>query len=355
MLKSNFTAAKLALNFSTVALQVTGLSQSMVVVGKKDMAVGIVKALGSPIDVLGEIGSKSAFMRTRQTTFNKDIYDFYSDPQTGPVASRWGDIKRDIIGPVSFWLMTKVQFHLVDVPTWIAGYQQGLRKFGNDEAKAIVHADDLVKRSQASGLFSDRSAIERGSLSRTQRQSDVVRLFSALGSYMFAKANVAYERSVVAGRTIRDEGASLRSAQEALSWSLDMAFLFTVEAVLMAAIKGGLPGDDEDEDGWLKFLTKQTALSVMGTVPFVRDVAGPLQGFDGGGAYGSITKEVAAPFTQISQGEIDKGLVRSVISATGLATGLPATQINRVIDAASRQADGEEVSPVEYLLGRQEK
>lgn len=350
-LKSNFTAAKLAFNLSTVAMQVTGLAQSMVVVGKKNMVIGIRDAMRSGVS--NEIASKSPYMSTRQTTFNKDIYDFYNDPKTGPVASKWGEIKSEVVGPLAFWLMTKVQWYLVDVPTWLAGYQQGLRKFGNDEAAAISHADDIVKRAQASGLFSDRSAVERGSVSRTARQNDVVRLFTALGSYMFAKFNVAYERTRKAGKTIGAEGVSTRSAQEALSWTLDMAFLFTLEAVLTAAIKGRLPGgDDDDDDDWMTFLARETGFSIMGTVPFVRDAASSLQGFNGGGAYGAVMDEFAKPFKQASQGEVDAALVKSVISATGLATGLPATQINRAVDAAWRQAEGKDVSPVEFLLGR---
>lgn len=352
--KSNFTAAKLAFNLGTVAAQITGLSQTMVVVGKRDFVRGL--QASARLGVADEIAMKSSFMASRRTTFNKDIYDFYADPKMGPVASRWGDIKKEWIGPASFWLMTKVQWTLVDIPTWLAGYHQGLRNYGNDEAKAVAHADAIVKRAQASGLFSDRSAIERGSVSRTTRQNDVVRLFTTLGSYMFAKFNVAYERTMVAGRTVRQEGVSLKSAQEAASWALDVAFLFTLEAVFMAAIKGKLPDDDDDDDaGWAKFLAKETAMSVLGTIPFVRDVASVGSGFEGGGAYGGITAEVAKPFQEISQGEIDKGFVKSVISGTGLFTGLPATQINRAVDAGWRAAEGEDVSVLEYLLGKRGK
>lgn len=353
--KSNFTAAKLAFNLGTVMAQVTGLSQTMVVVGKKDFMRGVQASFRPGIG--DEIASKSPFMAQRRTTFNKDIYDFYDDPKLGPFASRWGNIKKEWIGPASFWLMTKTQWKLVDIPTWLGGYEQGLRKFNNDEAKAIAHADALVKRAQASGLFSDRSAIERGSVSKTTRQNDVVRLFTTLASYMFAKFNVAYERSSVAGRTIRTEGVSLRSIQEAASWTIDMAFLFAVEAVVMGAIKGKLPSEDDDEDdpGWAKFIAKETAMGVMGTIPFVRDVASVGSGFEGGGAYGGITAEVAKPFTEIAQGELDKGFVKSVISATGLALGIPSTQINRAVDAGWRQAEGEEVSPLEYLLGKRGK
>lgn len=363
MLKSNFTAAKLAFNISTVAMQITGLSQTMVIVGKRDFAKGITASFQP--GAVDAIAQKSSFMRTRQTTFNKDIFDFYNDPKLNAVASRWGDIKKEVIGPAAFWLMTKVQWYLVDVPTWLAGYNQGLRRFGNDEAKAIAHADDIVKRAQASGLFSDRSAIERGSVSRTARQNDVVRLFTALGSYMFAKFNVAYERSSVAARIIGEEGISARSAREALSWTIDMGFLFTFEAVITAAIKGKLPGgDDDDEDeSWLKFLAKETGLSVMSTVPFIRDGASAMQGYSGGGAYGgaiedafkgifSLAKVASSPVTGA---EVKKSDIKAVINGTGLVTGLPSTQVNRAVDAAIRQSQGDDVSPLEYLLGKMGK
>lgn len=354
--KSNFTAAKLAFNLSTVAVQITGVAQSMVVIGKADFLKGVQMALRPGIR--DEVHAKSQFMRDRSTTFNKDIFDLYNDPRLGPVASRWTEIRNDWIAPAGFYLMTKVQSYLVDVPTWLAGYQQGLRKFGGDEAKAVAYADDIVKRSQASGIFSDRSAVERGSASMRTRQNEFLRLFTTLGSYMFAKFNVAYERTGRARQVIEREGLSLRSAQEAVSWTIDVAFLFTLEAVLYAAIKGRLPDeeDDEDDDGmtdeWAAYLAKETALSFMSTIPFVRDIGSVLTGFGGGGAYGAITEELAKPLIQAGQGEVDAALVKSVISATGLFTGLPAGQINRAVDAGWRQAEGDDVSPAEYLLGR---
>lgn len=365
MLKSNFTAAKLAFNLVTVATQVAGLSQTAVVVGKRDFVRGLSKSFRNGL--ASEIAAKSPFMASRQTTFNKDIYDFYTDPKTGPVASRWGDIKKDVIGPLAFWLMTKVQWHLADVPTWMAGYEQGLRKFDGNEADAVAHADAVVKRAQASGLFADRSAIERGSVSRTTRQNDVIRLFTALGSYMFAKFNVAYERSAKSSRLISQEGVSMKSAQEALSWTLDMTFLFAVETIIIGAIKGGLPGmgdDDKEDEGWGTFLARETAFNVLGTLPFIRDGAGAYQGFTAGGAYGGIVNDavrgvkgatniLAAPFTE--DGEVKPSDIKAVIGMTGLATGLPASQINRAVDAAMRQADGQEVSPLEYLLGKKAK
>lgn len=358
--KSNFTAAKLAFNISTVAVQVTGISQSMVITGKRDFARGVQMMFRQGIGGVGqqaqEVAAKSAFMRERQTTFNKDIYDFYEDPKLGPTASRWGDIKREVIGPLSFWLMTKVQYYSVDLPTWFAGYQKGLREYGGDEARAIALADDMVKRAQASGLFSDAPAIQRGSVSAQTRQNAVVRLFTTLGSYMFAKFNVAYERSLTGAREVAGAETRAKAVIASLSWAADMAFLFTLEAVVIAAIKGRLPDEEEDEDDtWGKFLAKETAMGVMGTLPFVRDVASTMGGFEGGGAYGGITKEIAEPFKQAVQGEVDAGLVKSIISATGLATGIPSTQINRAVDAGWREVEGQDVSPLEYFLGKMGK
>lgn len=356
-LKSNFTAAKLAFNLSNALLQITGVAQSFVVVGKKDMAIGIMKAARNPAAAAAAVAAKSPFMAARQTTFNKDVMDFYSDPKQGMTASRLQEFKRNIYGPLSFWLMQKVQWHFADVPTWIAGYEQGLRKFGGNEPQAVAHADGLVKRAQASGLFIDRAGVERGSLSSRSRQNDVVKLFTTLGSYMFAKFNVAYERTATASRTIRDEGVSAKSAQEAASWTLDMVLLFTLEALVGAVIKGQLPGqgDGGDDESWLAWLAKNTAFSVLGTLPFIRDGVSALQGHGGGGAYGSIVEELSKPVKEAFQGQADKALFKSIINAAGTATGAPSVATNRVVDAGWRQSEGEQVSPMEYVFGKFKK
>lgn len=350
-LKSGFTVSKLAFNLSTVAVQITGVAQSMVVIGKKDFTKGAAMYLRNPLGTSQDVVAKSAFMAERETTFNKDIYDIMGDVKVGPKAGLYKRAMQNYIGPASFYLMQKVQFYAVDMPTWLGAYQKGLRTTGNDEAAAVQFADRMVARAQASGIFSDRSPIERGTLTPTIRQNDFVRMFTALGSYMFAKANVAYERT---GKT------DFRSPKEVLSYTVDMVLLFTVEAVLYNAIKGTLPGmgggDDDDDDGgpleWAKFLAAETALSVMSTMPFVRDLSSPLQGFSGGGSYGSISETLTKPFLQAAQGEVDKAFVKSMVDSTGMLLHLPASQVNRFIDAGWRASEGEDVAPIEYIMGK---
>lgn len=352
-LKSGFTVSKLAFNLSTVAVQLTGIAQSMVVIGKKDFTKGAIEYIGRGLDTTGkiprmqaatEVINKSPFMAERETTFNKDIYDVVGDIKVGPKAGVYKRAMQNYIGPASFYLMQKVQFYGVDMPTWLGAYNKALRETGNDEHASIQAADRAVARAQASGIFSDRSAIERGTLTPTIRQNDVVRMFTALGSYMFAKANVAYERT---GKT------DFKSPTEVLSYTLDMALLFTVEAIMYGAIKGTLPGmGDDDDESWAAFLAKETALSVMSTMPFIRDAASPLQGFSGGGSYGSIMETLTKPFLQATQGEIDKAFVKSLVDSGGMLLHLPSSQSNRIIDAWWRQSEGEDVAPIEYIMGK---
>lgn len=349
LVKSGFTVSKLALNLSTALVQVTGITQSMVVVGKKDFLLGLQDVLRRPLkganSAANEAIARSAFMQERETTFNKDIYDVLGDTRTGPTQGRVSQFTREVMAPVGFWLMQKTQFYLVDLPTWYAGYRKGLAQTG-DEAQAIAFADRTVARAQASGNFSDRTAIERGTAFNA-RQSDIVRLFTTLGSYMFAKFNVAYERTAQ---------TDFLDPMEVLSWTADMAMLFVIEAILYNGIKGTLPdlwGDDNDDsEGWLEFLAKETAFSIASTLPFIRDGSGAIQGFGGGGAYGSIMETFARPFGQIKQGEIDPALVKSMVNVGGIFFHIPSAQANRVIDAGWRQLEGDDVAPIEYLMGR---
>lgn len=348
--KSGFTISKLAFNMSTVMVQLTGIPQSMVVIGKKNFALGMSDYMSDPVRRLAEIKEVSSFMRERETTFHRDINDLMGDITQGPAGSafdRWSQS----VGRVGFWLMQKVQYYSVDVPTWLGAYRQGLAKFGNDENKARMHADRMVARAQASGLISDRSAFERGTLSTDTRQNGFVRLFTALGSYMFAKGNIAYERLGVAKQDI--DGFNGKSFNAAFSATFDVALLFTIEAVIYGLIKGTLPGmgDDDDEEAWAAFLAKETALSMLATVPVGRDVASSLSGFEGG-AYGSVIDTFTAPVIQAAQGEIDQALIRAISNAAGVAFGLPSSQLNRIVDGIWRIEEGEDVAPIEFLMGR---
>ena len=347
--KNGFTLSKLAFNLSTVAVQLTGIAQSIVVVGAGNMAYGYGVHLADRQRTTRDVIEMSPFMRERETTFNRDINDILGDVMVGPAASRAARFQQGM-GRAGFWLMQKVQFYGVDVPTWYGAHRQGMEKYG-DEMKARAHADRMVARAQASGVFSDRSAFERGTLSNDTRQNGFVRLFTALGAYMFAKGNIAYE---VAARTRRDvTGFNLRSLKAAIEGASSMVMLFTIEAIAYNLIKGTLPGmgDDDDDESWAAFLAKETALSMMSTMPGIRDVASSLSGFEAG-AYGSVIDTFTKPMLQAAQGEADVALAKAISSAMGVITGIPSGQLNRIGDAWYRLEQGDDVAPVEFFMGR---
>lgn len=351
-LKSGFTVSKLAFNLSTVAIQITGASQSAALLGSGNIIAGYSQYVASGFTLADKVAERSTFMRKRQETFQRDVLDMLNDTQLDPLRSKMGNVAWYVM-QAGFWAMQKVQFYGVDVPTWLAAHRQGLAQGMTDE-EAALHADRMVARAQASGLYADRTAVERGTLGRTSRQNEFLRLFTALGSYMFAKFNVANE---VVGRTVRDVGDSEKSTVLAiLKGASDLVLLFTVEAILYNAIKGTLPGmgDDDDEDGWAAFLAKETALSVFSTFPFVRDVSSATQGFSGGGAYGGISESIGRAVNalgDVAAGTATAGDARSANELVGiLLPGYPSTAIWRLIDGAG--LTGKEPSPLAAILGR---
>lgn len=342
-LRSGFAFSRLALNLVTVALQPTGIAQSFVVVGKADMARGIVKFASNPSRWANDITAASPFMAERQKTFQRDIHNIIGNLDTSSMTGgRWQKLQRDYIVPLSFYLMQKVQFYTVDAPTWIAAYDQE-RARGGSEDKARVFADLMVKRAQGSGLLSDRGMLERGKFTPSQEMNEMPKLLTALGSYMFAKFNVAYERTM---------GTKWSNPMEVMSWAADMALLFALEAALGAVIRGSLPDDEEDPFLWL---AKETGLSVMGTIPFVRDAASGLQGFGSGGAQGSVidlgfARPAIALSSAVADGEFTRKTATSMIDAGGVFFNLPSAQVNRFIKAAfDEDLNPSDASPVDWL------
>ena len=137
-----------------------------------------------------------------------------------------------------------------------------------------------------------------------------------------------------------------------LNYIVDMTILFALEGVLYSFLSGRLPDFEDDDESVSKFILEQTLFGAMSTLPFGRDLGSAVQGFSPGGAYGGVLDTIAKPMVQLWQGEMDEALFRSLFNATGLATGLPSTSAWRVFDAASRQAEGDEVSPAEYIFGK---
>ncbi|WGR61452.1 hypothetical protein E3U26_12415 [Paracoccus ferrooxidans] len=356
IVKNNFTLSRLALNMKTAALQITGVAQSAATVGKRKMARAFADYLKHPAETSREVMAKSEFMRRRQTTFDKDINDFANDAMiTSPLRGRVAK-GAEVLARAGFAPLTKVQFYAVDVPTWLAGYRNGLRKFDGDEGRAIAFADRMVARAQDSGAMPDRSAISRGTVSENARQIEWIKLFTTLQGYMIAKFNRGY---LTARQGVRDIRAGETVAQR-FGATADMAtnlmLIYVAETAMMGLLYAAMAaGDDDDELEREKIFTwvlGETVGAVVGGIPLVRDAWSVMSNpaATGGGVYGSITEIPARLVQQAAQGENDKALRRAVADAVGLATGFPSTAFMRPIEELMEDSD--ERSLIEALMGR---
>ncbi len=335
-LKNNFTLSRLAFNMKTVMMQSLGLAQSAAVIGKKNMVLGMSDYMKRPRELTAEVIAKSPFMATRRSSMDKDIHDFANDVRlTGPMASRYGKFK-GALGKWGFAPMTMMQFYSVDMPTWLGAYRSGIAQF-KDETKAIHYADRMIDRSQGGGLMADRTAFGRGTINEGTQQSEFIRLFSTLGGYMMTKMNRGYvtaRRGAVKMSEAETMSERVSAATEAAT---NLMLLYVVEGVAMAGIYSLIYGEDKDDEDYAAFIAQNTAGSLVGGLPFGRDVATAFQGYGAGGVIGSVLEMPANLYVQAVQGENDKAMRRSAADLVGTVTGLPTTAMMRAIEALVKE------------------
>ncbi len=336
----NFTKAVLTFKVATALLQQTGHVQSLKIL-KQWWAVGMKQLLSrkwaGKNSVFEQIADQSAFMKARwdSATANAGVYDVMRKAK--------GDSRPGWMVRAGYWAMLHSQM-LVDAPTWMGAYAQAIK--ANPDAKAAVRAaDDAVKHAQGSGLFSDRSALERGTLSESKQQIEFVRMFTTLMSYMMSKGRLAYETT---------RNTNFKDPVQIARWTVSMVLMFSIEALLANLVRGGGP-DDEDDDGLdamdvLKWAGKETGLTMIGVIPFANMLGSELQGFRGGVPLTDAVKRIGQTVNQAEQGEMDKAMVRALSDTLGILTGFPSGQANVAIDAFWRDQEGEDVSPIEYLM-----
>jgi len=347
-LRGGFTVSKLGFNAFTVVQQPLGLGQSAEMVGAKNLSAVMLEYGGRRGEMVKEVLDRSNIMWERRNTFNRDVMDVVA---TGNIAgAKAGRVKTaidDYIVPAGLYGLVAVQFYAVDVPTWIAAYRKGLNQFDGNEKRAVHYADMAISASQASGLFLDRSAIERGTLSASIRQNPLVLLMTTLGSYFFAKQN----RVIEATQGFRARPLSVRSV---VKYAYSLALLLSLEAAVMAAVKLALQESDDDDESWLWNVASGSIENYLGGVPLVRDMVGGAKGFDTG-TYAAIGNSFIRPFVRGSDGRIDRPFVKSVINLTGTLTSLPSTQTNRILDSLVRYSQEDEFSMMEMIFGRSRK
>lgn len=339
-LRTGYTTASLGFNLGTTALQLTGLFQTAVDLGYRDTFTGMMDALNPGKWSFAHDNSRQ--LQQRDNTFHRDIHDTVRQIRT----SRAGQALRSM-QQVAFWAMAKMQM-VVDTATWLAAYKKAMREL-KDHDQSVVSADRALVRSQGSGIWSDRTAFERGTISAGVRRTEFVRLWGMFYTYFGAKLSVMYERI---GRT------DFKDPLQIARLAMDMVTLFVAEsmAILLVRNWGDLDGDDETPFWWdmLRVGGREGLASAIGMVPIAREFYSAYQGFSGGGSVGAVGDQFGGVMTQIEQGEGDRAFWRALSKAAGTVFAIPGVnQANRLIDAVLDYRDeGELQAPLQPIFGR---
>lgn len=338
-LRTGFTANVMLFNLANSALNLAG-THPLVVLGKRWALNGYRNAM-KPSN-WQQMYELSEYMReARVDSYSKDL-QLVQDHMRNK--GGW----RDVMTQAGFYLHNKTQM-FIDAVTWMGAYEKGMSMdlVGQD---LITYADQRVVEASGSGVFADRSAMERGTITRQTRQNELVRGLTTLAGYMIRKMAIARRRT---GET------NFKDIGQAVNWAVDMALLFTVEGLMFALVKGNVP-DEDDEDqaaGWAKSAAWETFASVgSGLPPFGRPIVAGLQGFGGGSSSIDIfAEQFGNAVTQAKQGDADVTAAKALIAMVGTATKTPGIATNRVIDWLDRAQDGETPPWYELLTGNRDK
>jgi hypothetical protein len=260
------------------------------------------------------------------------------------LTSYFGDVptrlrtNMDRISHLYFWPIAKMQ-SLVDVATWMGAYEQAVNDPNiTSDQDAINYADAQVENAQTSGLFSDRSGLERGTLGTRTRQGQFVRLWTTLISYMLAKGNIAYEK----GRM-----TNFRDPKQVFDFAVDMMMLFTLEGIASSLLYGNWPGEEDEDETVPGWIAKVTLESATAGIPLVREYNAARYG-SGNTPVGSVFNDAWNFVHQVEQWEADEPLVKAGVKTFGTLFHLPASQLNRGIEAVFNEPDSEWYN---YILG----
>ncbi|MFA7333412.1 MAG: LPD23 domain-containing protein [Kiritimatiellia bacterium] len=347
-LRHTMTMGALGLRVSTVALQVTGVANTIAEVGAVNFMRGLSKyaAMGGPLSAGKEVAKKSEFMRQRPETFNVNVAESITR-----LKNKGGFLEA---GQSAMLIpMMKIQYQ-VDTITWLAAFDGAMAE-GKSEADAITEADSAVERAQSGGALSSLSAIERGTVGQNTRLNEFIKSMTWMMSYFNTKFNIAYRKT---RRVVKDPNPM------AVAGLLgDYLVLFWLEFLLGEMILGKVPDFEDEEEpelAMMKWGLEGGIGTAVAGVAFLRDGWGAYQGFSSGPAYSKGIDQVATSMGKMMTMGVKLAEGEEVNPYDALRTGLtlgnfmspikmPTSQMNQIIRGIEQQSEGEETSPMDYI------
>jgi hypothetical protein len=340
-LRSGAAIAGLGFNLLNSFIQPLGLTQSMVRVGTRWVLKGMIEWTKSPIAMVNTIRGKSEFMAQRTNTMQRELNELQS------VIQGKGQIKGMI--DKGLWFPMQMLQLVADVPTWWGAYQKALTEAPLNmdaqtaEERAIRLADQAVIDSQSGGQTKDLAAIQRG--------AGFKKLFTVFYGFFSAAYNLSVETT---------KNANFKNPADIAKLIWDYLLLLVIPSVGYTLAKEVLqPGDGDDEDLAEKLIADQMSY-LMGMFVGLREFTGVAQTIAGVQQYNvgysgpaglRFIGDTAKLGQQISQGDVDRPLLRAVVNVASVGFHLPGAQINRTIDGIIAINEGDTQNPAALLFG----
>jgi hypothetical protein len=323
------TYGALGYSVSTSLKNIAGLTTSVPEVGAVNLANSVAEWTSNPIKAGEFVTSKSEYMVERSQVINRDIAQIRASLRTDGVI--------DAIKDYSFWFMTQTD-KLTTQPIWMAAYQKGQGMFDNEEA-VIDFADQTVRRTQGSGDTMD--------LSNVETRSELMKTMTIMYSAMSAIYGIAAEQRLrYKARDI--EGAGSITTMQLFS---NIMWLTVAPGLLMALLSNS--DDDDEPEKVAGNIAGEIVGQTLGLIPIARDIYSLTR-------YGSsfptpvvdVFSSPAELFKQVSQGDMDKGLLRATTGMLPLFHIPGGSQLNRTFGYTIDMMDGEidSFSPWELLV-----
>ena len=323
-LRVGISVAEMGMSLRTALVQPLGITQTVAKIGVGDTVAGIMSFLGAskgnPMAKVNFVDDRSPYMRQRSSTFDREIKDAGRGLKPGA--------KLDVMKSIAFWLIGKLDM-TVSYSTWLGSYRRSI-KDGRTEQDAIEYADQIVRQTQSSALEKDLAAVSRG--------GEKARMLTAFYTFFSAMQNMqmdAVERTKQKWQRGEKIGATSHAAAQFL-------WLIAIPALVAHAFLDQAGPDEDDDEGWAEWSAKIIAAYGFGGLVLVREVVQGLvsdYGFGGPPVFRAL-ETVVGFGTGISDGEIDKQLIRDGIMSLGYVGHLPARQTWRLLEAVHEYNEG---------------
>ena len=330
------SSASLLYNIGSILIQPVGALAIRAATGGRAARAGLAKYLSNPLAAHREAREKSPALELRYLTRMREFADLETRIQGKSGARR-------TMEAFGWQLMAKTQ-GIADTIAWHSGYAMAIEK-GHSEAKAVDIAYQVVLDTQSSGRTADLSSIETGAPWK--------RMFAVFYRVMNTQLNLAM-------RSAKDRNKATASK------IVDMAAIFLVMPYVTYLLKDLITPDEEDDpEFWTVekqagIIANEAFQSALGSFWFIRDLGSLGNLFEGETPYAyrgptglRLIPDFAKLVEQISQGEMDKTLLKSFSTFLGDITGAPAAAINRMIDGFSAMMEGKDVPAYSILTGTQ--